>query len=459
MKKISLDEKVLSLALNDKKYAMELSNSINSKYFVHDFQWLYDVIMHYFEDPNIKEIPTINMIKEYLGDNYENRLEAFNNVKQLDIEPTEFNWLLNKLRLRYNNKLQGNVRDTIAQILKEETASPERVEEINKVLKEAIVNIDSINRKAVYKEGTLRDSAEDRTKRYSYIKEHPETARGILTGFSTFDTITNGLHPGEFIIVAGDTGTGKSILLHNIAVNAYMKNNDPFAPVENWDDGGKNILYFSLEMPKSTQERRIDACITNVYSNHIRDGLLPEEDECRYFDGLRFQEKYSKEFHIVDMPRDVTTREIELKYLEVCDAGFKPDLIVIDYMGIMTPVDSVGIDWQDLGTISAELHEFARVYEITVLTASQVNKTKDGQERYSTDRISRSGIIPTNADIIMQIANRPDEDIRTDMVVHITKMRDGAKGHFILSKDFGKMKVIDIADDTFIDEDDDDDDF
>ena len=276
--------------------------------------------------------------------------------------------------------------------------------------------------------------------------------KGTVYGFS-LDGKTQWYITDDFIVTHN---TGKSILLQNIAVNAYLGKNDPLAPAESWDDSGSNILYFSLEMPKDTMERRIDACTSGVYSNHIRDGFLSEDDEAKYFHGLDFQRKYLKEFHIVDMPRDVTSREIELKYLEVCDTGFKPDLIVIDYMGIMNPTDPVGIDWQDLGKISAELHEFARVYEITVLTASQVNRTKDGQERYDTNRISRSGVIPTNANIILQIANRPDEELRTDMIIYIIKMRDGEKKHFGLSRNFAKMKVIDIVDDSFVDEDEDD---
>ena len=206
MTKISLDEKILSLAFNYKKYAMELSNSVNGKYFTSDFQWLFSTLMYYFKDPNIKEIPTANMVREYLGDNSGDRIESFDKIKQLDVDPTEFTWLLSKLRLRYNNKLQGDVRDKVTQILIEQPASPERVEEVNKILKETVVNIDSVNRKTVYKEGTLRDSAEDRMKKYKYIKEHPETARGILSGFSTLDAITNGFHPGEFVLIAGDTG-------------------------------------------------------------------------------------------------------------------------------------------------------------------------------------------------------------------------------------------------------------
>ena len=458
MAKISLDEQILALGFSDKKHAMELSNSVDIKYFTKNYQWLFDVLMHYFQDPNIKEIPTYNMVSEYLGADAKDTscMDTFNRVKEIKIDPTEFKWILGKLRVRYNNKLQGDLKNTLSDFWSQQSPGPERVEEVNKTLKEVVTKIDAINRRSVYKEGTLKDSAQDRIKRYEYIKAHPEAARGILTGLSTLDAITNGLHPGELIIIAGDTGTGKSILLHNIAINAYLGKNDPFDSSKKLDDSGSNILFFSLEMPKETIERRIDACVSGVYSNHIRDGKLTEEDEFKYLRGLRFQERYNKQFHIVDMPRNVTSREIELKYLEVFESGFEPDLLVVDYLGIMSPNETTGSDWQDLGKISAELHEIGRVYEITVLTASQVNKTKDGQESYDTNRLSRSGMVPTNANIIMQIACRPDEDLRTDMIIHITKMRDGEKGHFSLSKDFGKMKVIDIVDESFTDEDDDD---
>ena len=81
---------------------------------------------------------------------------------------------------------------------------------------------------------------------------------------------------------------------------------------------------------------------------------------------------------IVDMPKGATTREIELKYLEICETSFKPDLVIIDYLGIMSSNDTASSDWMDLGVISAELHEFSRVYEVATITGSQVNRTKDG---------------------------------------------------------------------------------
>lgn len=459
MSNLSIDQKILSLALKDQKCAMELTNSTKHSYYNTDFQWLFVALNHYFTDPHIKSIPSRDMIEEYIGDapNAPGFLKKFDEIKSASVDPNEFRWLLDKIKYRYNDKVQAEISSKVEELRSKNVLSKERIEEINKNLKKAVAEIDGIFRSETYREGSLRDSAVERAKRYNYIEAHPEAAQGVLSGFSTFDQVTNGLHPGEFMIIAGDTGTGKSVLMHNFAVNAYLGKNKITAPPEEWDDSGKNILYFTLEMPKDTQERRVDACMGEIYSTHIRDGLLGEEDKKKYFRVLEFQKKYPKNFYVVDMPKGATPRDIELKYIEICETEFKPNLIVIDYMGIMSPNESSGADWMDLGIISAELHEFARIYEVAVLTGSQVNKPKDGREHYDTTRIARSGMIPNNANVIVQIAKRGDEDLRTDMLVYITKMRDGEKKQFTLSKDLGRMKVIDIVDDTYADDDEDDD--
>lgn len=454
-----LDEKILATAFQDKKYAMELSSTIGENYFSGDNKLLYLSLMHFFNNPNIKSIPTKNMLEEYLSDyaGASGVIKKYDEIIGLDVDGNEFTWLVEKLKSRYNNTIQVELNKNLDSIFKTNKANKDRVTEINKLIKETVVAIDGVHRSVIYKEGTLGESVTERMNYYKYIKENPEAAQGVLTGFSTFDQKTNGLHAGEFMIIAGGTGTGKSVLMHNIAVNAYLGKNDPFNPEKKWDDSGKNVLYFSLEMPKATMERRIDSCIGEIYSKHIRDGLLNDDDELKYFRTLQFQENYNKFFHIVDMPQGATTREIELKYLELCDKGMKPDLVVIDYMGIMCVNDASGQDWMDLGVISEELHGFARVYEIAVITGSQVNRTKDGQERYDTDRLARSSMIANNADIVIQIAKRTDEHLKTDMQVHIIKLRDGDQDSFLLVKDFAKMKVMDLLDTSFNDDDDDED--
>lgn len=459
---MSLDRKVLSCAFKEKKYMMELSNSITSKYLEHKYQWLFDLVNTHFTNPKFKEIPSREIIKEQLFlKNQDNNsvaryLQIYDEVLQEQISLEDFSFRLNELKSRYNYNLQNEVANEIFKIHKAPILESEKIEKTNKKIKEAIVAIDAIYKTQIYEEGSLKQTAKERLAKYEQVEKDPESARGILTGFKEFDRRTNGMHEGELLIVAGATGTGKSVLMHNIGVNAYLGSNNPTESIEIKTDG-RNVLYFSLEMPKTTMERRIDACLAGLYYNHLRDGKLTEDDKRKYIRSLTFQEKYEKQFYIIDMPKGATVREIELKYNEVCDHHFKPDIVIVDYMGIMSPSNkSDGQDWLDLGHISAELHEFARVYKTVVITGSQVNRPKDGKNEHSTDRLARSSMIPNNANVIIQIGCRDNEDTMTDMPIHIIKLRDGEKGSFTLSKNFNKMKVIDMENEIFAVGDDDD---
>ena len=65
-----LDKKILAFALKDKKFTMELVNSINYKYFHPNFQWLYKILEAHFIDPKFREIPTQNIIKDIVQSQY-----------------------------------------------------------------------------------------------------------------------------------------------------------------------------------------------------------------------------------------------------------------------------------------------------------------------------------------------------------------------------------------------------
>jgi replicative DNA helicase len=466
---LSLDRVMLAYALRDKKFTMELSNGITFEYFHPELQWLYKAITDHFNNPKFKEIPTIKIIKEYLTTNYSTSsfiskgVKLFNELLEIELDPSEFTWYLEKLRIRYNDQVQRICASNIIKLIKtDNTNEPERVQKINEIIRKSVITIDSIHRREAYKEGSLSDSAKDRAVRYKQIESNPDLAKGIYTGFSDFDRITNGLHGGELIIISGPTSHGKSIVMQNMAVNAYLGGNDPVGSIpDNLEDftGGNNILYFSLEMPQENQERRIDACMAGIPYNDIRDGKLNTENKNKYSKVLRFQTKFPKTFHIVDMARGTTVREIELKYIEMKESyGIKFDLVVVDYLGIMRPTTQQPSDWLNLGFTSEELHEFARVYHIPVITGTQVNRPKDpNKPQHSTDRVARSDMVPSNANIIIQIGSRgDDEHTRLDMPMYITKNRDGEKTSFTLIKNFACMQVKDMMDESFNNEDEDD---
>ena len=456
---LSLDRVMLSYAVHNKQFAMELSNSVTFEYFHIDIQWLYKAIMDYFNNPKYKELPTVAVIEEYLSTKYTQKefiaagIELFNDIAALETNPTEFKWHMEKLKVRFNDQVQRSLVHSALKLIKDGDDDPNRIEKVNKIIQDSVTTIDSIYRTKAYQEGSLDMSAKNRLLKYKEVKANPEIAQGIYSGFSELDRITNGLHPGELLIVGGATSSGKSVVMMNMALNAYIGRQNvlempPEVPIK-----GHNVLFFTLEMPKDSLERRIDSCMAQVLYNEIRDGKMNADDETKYSKTLRFQSKYNKKFHIVDMPRGVTVREIELKYLEMIETlGIKFDLVVVDYIGIMKASTEQASDWLSLGSIAEELHEFARVYQIPVITATQVNRPKDpGKQQYSTDRVARSDMIPQNANIILQIGSRGDDEYtRLDMPVFITKMRDGEKGSFTLMKDFARMRVVDMTDSTFI---------
>ena len=67
---LSLDRTILSYALHSKPLALELSNSVTYEYFHTDIQWLYKIIMDYFNNPKFKELPTAAVVNETLTKHY-----------------------------------------------------------------------------------------------------------------------------------------------------------------------------------------------------------------------------------------------------------------------------------------------------------------------------------------------------------------------------------------------------
>lgn len=465
---LKIDRTIIALALQNKQFAMELSNKASFEYFRPEIQWLYKAVMDHFTNPKFREIPTANVIEEYLHKNYSQTdfiskgIELFRNLESLEVVKEEFTWYLDKLKVRYNEQVQRSCASDMVNAIKDGGDVHDRVDKINDIMRQSVSTIDSINKKEAYKEGTLDESAKDRVNLYKAVEENPELAQGVMTGMTEFDRITNGLHGGELIIIGGRSSTGKSILMHNIALYAWLGGYDPLQPAPAPEDvkTGHHILYFSIEMPKENQERRLDACLAGVPYNDIRDGKLSTENKAKYFKVLKFQKQFPNKFHIVDMPRGVTVRDIELKHVEMEEKyGIKFGLTVSDYIGVMKPIEKQDSDWQNQGVVSEEFHEYARAYHIPVLTGVQINRPKDANnEEHSINRVARSDQIPSNANIILQIGCRgEDEHTRLDMPIYFIKNRDGEKTSFILIKNFPCMQTKDMMDESFGEDDDDDD--
>jgi len=160
--------------------------------------------------------------------------------------------------------------------------------------------------------------------------------------------------------------TADGILSHNSALLANISSNMVLK--------GSNVLYITLEMTEKKTAQRIDANILDISMNDFR---TCEPQVIRdIFNGIKdslgrlFIKEYpSGKFDTLDL--EVLVEEFKAK-------GIEFDVIVIDYLGIMsssrTTLKASGGSYHYIKTIAEECHSFAKKYKIPVLSAAQLNR-------------------------------------------------------------------------------------
>jgi len=405
----------------------------------YDYKSTFYTIEKYYS--RYKTPPSFKILEEHLADDYDT-VQLVTILQGIDCDETEILFYIDQVRDRYNAELATQLSQSIS-----DSADGVDLADFNANLVSIVAKLERLRRKSVFAEGDFCQSVEDRLSSYKYTEENPNAAAGVLSGFPEIDDYTFGIKPSELMIISGASSSGKSLLMMNFALNAWMGSNDPTKPEQALIDDGKNVVYFTLEMSKAQLEQRMDANIGDVRHKAVMRGFLTDGEKDRWSNSLEFQRNYDKKFYIVDMPRGSRTIDIEARFDSIL-AEFTPDLVVVDYLGIMKPNRDFGQDWLEVGHTAADLHEFCRSKNVAVLTAAQRKaRSKNAKSQFNDlEELGRSKMIGDNANIVLLIEQRDDELLREDMVIHIVKNRDGAKGEVRLFKEFAKSKVSSIPD-------------
>jgi replicative DNA helicase len=197
-------------------------------------------------------------------------------------------------------------------------------------------------------------------------------------------------------------------------------------------------------MPFKPCLNRVLSRLSGAPSKLIRNAKLNPLDAGRLKRSLKFINKYPNHFEIVDIPRGATMESLEMIY-EDAKAYYDPKIIVIDYLGLMDYEGADMDDWLKLGKIAEKVHEFARVHNVIVLSAVQLNRAKAAKEedKIGLHRIGRSALIMQNANIAVQIETRANEKHFPDMKYHVIKNRDGELGNATLVKNLACGTLLD----------------
>jgi replicative DNA helicase len=434
------DQKIISWILKGSveynKVSREIDLNLLHEALLPAYKGLFKIIKEYFE--NYKAPPPYKILTEDLIDDMEMAM-LVETVKGTDCEIAEVGFYLDRIKKRYNRYL--------AKVLSESVEGAEEidVEEFNTGLIRIASKVERLRSSAVFSEGSVGGSTNDRRGDYRQVVENPGEISGVFTGYKEIDDYVYGIKNSEMMTISGASSSGKSMLMMNIAINAWLGSNSPLDPdLTAFYEDGKNVVYFTLEMSKRQLEQRLDARLAEVRHKALSRGFMGEDESWRWNQSLGFQEVYDhfRKFHIVDMPRGSKTLDVEARYDAIL-SEFQPDLVCVDYLGIMRPNRDHGSDWLEVGNVAADLHEFCRNKDIPTITAAQ-RKTKDRKskkEYNGIEDVGRSKMIGDNTNILLLIGNREEEHLREDMEVYIAKNRDGAKGRILLQKDFERSTV------------------
>jgi replicative DNA helicase len=240
---------------------------------------------------------------------------------------------------------------------------------------------------------------------------------GVPTGFQKLDEMTHGLHPGQLIILAARPAVGKSTLALDIARNASIRHKKP-------------VIFFSLEMGRAEIAMRLLSAESRIYLQAMRKGNLSDNDWSRIA-SVR-GEINSAPLYIDDSP-NMTLVEIRAKCRRLAKrVGL--EMIVIDYIQLMTSGKKVESRQQEVSEFSRALKLLAKEIGVPVIAISQLNRNSERSENKKPElsHLRESGSLEQDADVVVllhreDMAKREEErDGLAELIV--AKQRNGPTG-------------------------------
>ena len=212
---------------------------------------------------------------------------------------------------------------------------------------------------------------------------------GIPSGFTKLDRLTSGWQKSELIIIAARPSMGKTALALSMARNMAI-------------DHGKKVAIFSCEMSSIQLVNRLIIAETDIPADKIKNGRLSEE-EWKQLDS-RIKKLVQAPIYIDDTPA-ITITELRAKSRRLM-AQHKLDLVIIDYLQLMTGPQNSGSREQEVSNISRSLKSIAKELNVPVIALSQLNRSAElrgGLKRPQLSDLRESGAIEQDADMVVFI--------------------------------------------------------
>ncbi|MYF16895.1 MAG: replicative DNA helicase [Gemmatimonadetes bacterium] len=216
--------------------------------------------------------------------------------------------------------------------------------------------------------------------------EQPGALTGVTTGYTDLDEITAGLQSSDMIILASRPSMGKTALTLCMARNAAVKGSTP-------------VLYFSLEMSTEQLAQRLLCAEARVSSHRLRTGRLSEEEWQRLSEWTG--KLIEAPIYIDDTPA-ISVMELRAKARRA-KSEYNIELIIVDYLQLMTSSENFGSREQEIAYISRSLKALAKELDIPIVACAQLSRAVESRtdKRPQLADLRESGSLEQDADVVM----------------------------------------------------------
>ncbi|MBN4927535.1 replicative DNA helicase [Hoyosella rhizosphaerae] len=257
---------------------------------------------------------------------------------------------------------------------------------------------------------------------------------GVPTGFADLDELTNGLHPGQMIIIAARPGVGKSTLGMDFMRSCSIKH-------------GMTSAIFSLEMSKTEIVMRLLSAESKIKLADMRSGRMTDDDWTRL--ARRMSEISEAPLFIDDSP-NLTMMEIRAKARRLKQ---KHDLklVVLDYLQLMSSGKKTESRQQEVSEFSRSLKLLAKELEVPVIAISQLNRGPEQRtdKKPQVSDLRESGSLEQDADMVILLhrpdAFEPDDPRGGEADIIVGKHRAGPTATITVAHQLHFSRFVDMA--------------
>jgi replicative DNA helicase len=219
--------------------------------------------------------------------------------------------------------------------------------------------------------------------RLDMLNREDEDVKPVSTGISDLDRVITGLNRSDLILLAARPGMGKTSFALNIARNVAAVSK-------------KTVAFFSLEMTKEQLASRLLSAEALVGGTKLRTGKLNAEEWQRLVgagDVLK-----NVDLYLDDTP-GITVPEMKSKLRRLR----KIDLVVIDYLQLMSTGRRNDNRVQEISEITRNLKILAKEINVPVICLSQLSRASEQRQdhRPQLSDLRDSGSIEQDADIVL----------------------------------------------------------